>query len=185
MSNDQREFSREVGRRLRAVRRMRQMSLDDVERASGGQWSASAVGAYERGFRTLSLPRLRELAQFYDVPMGTLLGEEDRSMPAAGPRVVLDLNALAAADEAKPILRYAQSIILERGDFNGRILSIRRDDVRALCALLHLQPDDLFTRLEEWGALVVEDLSLGESRTIDLTDGTRARTEERSGAFPG
>src|SRR5881409_522372 len=55
-------FSVEVGQRLRAVRRARELSLDDVERTSGGRWSASAVGAYERGFRNLSLPRLRELA---------------------------------------------------------------------------------------------------------------------------
>src|SRR3954466_502318 len=70
-------FSREVGVRLRAVRRQRRLSLDDVERASGGRWSASAIGAYERGFRNLSLPRLRELAEFYDVPMSMLLGEVD------------------------------------------------------------------------------------------------------------
>ena len=52
-------FSVEVGRRLRAVRRAGRFSLDEVERASGGRWSASAIGAYERGFRNLSLPRLR------------------------------------------------------------------------------------------------------------------------------
>src|SRR5688500_7724989 len=104
-------FSREVGLRLRAVRRQRRLSLDDVERASGGRWSASAVGAYERGFRNLSLPRLRELAEFFEVPMSALLGEseprEDRGGPAAG-HLVLDLVALEAApDEAAPILRYA------------------------------------------------------------------------------
>src|SRR5947209_17711149 len=84
-------FSRQVGLRLRAVRRQRRLSLDDVERTSGGRWSASAVGAYERGFRNLSLPRLRELAAFYGVPMSSLLGEidlrEDDTTPA---KLVLD-----------------------------------------------------------------------------------------------
>src|SRR5687768_4593178 len=97
-------FSREVGVRLRAVRRQRRLSLDDVERSSGGRWSASAIGAYERGFRNLSLPRLRELAEFYDVPMSMLLGEvdlrdgssEDRSGPG---RIVLDLVALEQVPE--------------------------------------------------------------------------------------
>src|SRR3979409_520237 len=87
-------FSGEVGQRLRAVRRAREMSLDDVERTSGGRWSASAVGAYERGFRNLSLPRLRELAEFYGVPMGVLLGEAD-GQGRTGARVakgVLDLE---------------------------------------------------------------------------------------------
>ena len=34
-------FSIEVGKRLRSVRRIRGLSLDDVERESGGKWSAS------------------------------------------------------------------------------------------------------------------------------------------------
>src|SRR5438876_5358014 len=126
-------FSVEVGQRLRAVRRARELSLDDVERSSGGRWSASAVGAYERGFRNLSLPRLRELAEFYGVPMGVLLGEAD-GQGRAGARVakvVLDLEALGRIQEADPVVRYLRTIIIVRGDFNGRVLSVRRDDIRA------------------------------------------------------
>lgn len=151
-------FSREVGVRLRAVRRQRRMSLDDVERASGGRWSASAVGAYERGFRNLSLPRLRELSEFYDVPMAMLLGEVDvrdddgKAKPPS--KVILDLVALeAAADEAGPILRYAKSIVLDRGDWNGRVLSIRHDDVWALASMLQMDEAKLVAQLGRWGAL--------------------------------
>ena len=148
-------FSVEVGRRLRAIRKARQLSLDEVERKSGGRWSASAIGAYERGFRNLSLPRLRELAEFYSIPMAVLLGEPDQSEPAApGAKVVLDLEALGSVDDAKPMMRYLRTIILERGDFNGRVLSIRRDDLRALCAIQHLTEPQLFGRLEQWGALI-------------------------------
>ena len=149
-------FSVEVGQRLRAVRRAREMSLDDVERTSGGRWSASAVGAYERGFRNLSLPRLRELADFYAVPMGVLLGEEDGQARAPGlvVKVVLDLEALGHIPEAEPVVRYLRTIIIERGDFNGRMLSIRRDDIRALCAILHSTETELFETLRGWGALL-------------------------------
>jgi transcriptional regulator with XRE-family HTH domain len=148
-------FSVEVGRRLRGVRRARQFSLDDVERKSGGRWSASAVGAYERGFRNLSLPRLRELARFYDVPMGALLGEPDEMEAHATPnRLVIDLEALGRAEDAGPILRYLRTIIVERGDFNGRVLSVRRDDVRALCAIRHANEIELFETLVKWGALL-------------------------------
>src|SRR4051794_23684143 len=149
-------FSVEVGQRLRAVRRARELSLDDVERTSGGRWSASAVGAYERGFRNLSLPRLRELAEFYTVPMGVLLGEAD-GQGRAGARivkVVLDLEALGRIQEADPVVRYLRTIIIERGDFNGRVLSVRRDDIRALCAILHSTEVELFGTLETWGALL-------------------------------
>jgi transcriptional regulator with XRE-family HTH domain len=129
------------------------MSLDDVERASSGRWSASAIGAYERGFRTLSLPRLHELAAFYDVPVSVLLGQQDQ--PAERPRkLVLDLEALSSVPEAAAIQRFARSIVLERGDFNGRVLSIRRDDLRAICALLQVDTPQAIAQLEAWGALV-------------------------------
>jgi transcriptional regulator with XRE-family HTH domain len=164
-------FSREVGNRLRAVRRQRELSLDDVERQSGGRWSASAIGAYERGFRNLSLPRLRELAEFYAVPMATLLGEIDlreeqqAGRPAAS-KIVLDLGKLEELDEAKALVRYARSIVLERGDWNGRVLSIRKDDVRALAAMLHLDESSFLGKLAEWDVLVTQ----GTSAVIDLTE---------------
>lgn len=148
-------FSSEVGQRLRSVRRIRGLSLDDVERESGGRWSASAVGAYERGFRNLSLPRLRDLARFYDVPMGVLLGEDDGAEGGrAQGRLVLDLLALQQVPEAESVLRYLRSIILERGDYNGRVLSVRRDDLRAICSLLRTDEAATLERLHGWGALV-------------------------------
>ena len=147
-------FSIDVGKRLRSVRRIRGLSLDDVERESGGRWSASAVGAYERGFRNLSLPRLRDLAQFYDVPMGVLLGEEELAGSGrAQGRLVLDLVALQSVTEAESVLRYLRSIILERGDYNGRVLSIRRDDLRAICSLLRTDEATTLEQLATWGAL--------------------------------
>ena len=163
-------FSREVGHRLRAVRRQRRLSLDDVERQSGGRWSASAIGAYERGFRNLSLPRLRELAEFFSVPMATLLGEIDlRDDAVRGTaKVVLDLGRLEQLEEAAPLVRYARSIVLERGDWNGRVLSIRKDDVRALGSMLHLDETALLGQLETWGVLVAP------GTTIDLTDSSVA-----------
>ena len=143
----------EVGRRLRSLRKARHMSLDDVERQSSGRWSASAIGAYERGFRTLSLPRLHELAEFYDVSVSVLLGEQ--TAPSEGPpKLVLDLEALGKVPEAAPVQRFVRSIIVERGDYNGRVLTIRRDDLRAICALLQTDIPDAVARLESWGALV-------------------------------
>jgi transcriptional regulator with XRE-family HTH domain len=142
-----------VGRRLRSLRKARHMSLDDVERQSSGRWSASAIGAYERGFRTLSLPRLHELAEFYDVPVSVLLGEQT-STHEGPPKLVLDLEALNRVPEAAPVQRFVRSIIVERGDYNGRVLTIRRDDLRAICALLQTDIADAVARLEAWGALV-------------------------------
>jgi transcriptional regulator with XRE-family HTH domain len=150
-------FSVEVGQRLRSVRRVRGLSLDDVERESGGRWSASAVGAYERGFRNLSLPRLQELAAFYDVPMSVLLGEDQTGATGRTGKLVLDLVALQAAPEGDAVLRYLRSIILERGDYNGRVLSVRRDDLRAIASLLGIDEASTLERLSGWGALIEHD----------------------------
>lgn len=150
-------FSREVGARLRAVRRQRRLSLDDVERTSGGRWSASAVGAYERGFRNLSLPRLRDLAEFYGVPMSVLLGEPSGSHLGAGERtdrVVIDLAAVGDSSEAAPVAAFARSVVARRGDWNGSVLSIRGEDLCTLAWAMELDEPALIGRLDSLGVLV-------------------------------
>jgi len=148
-------FTLAVGQRLRAIRQARGMSLADVEDRSNGQWSASAVGAYERGFRNLSLPRLHALAQYYNVPVSVLLGEPHPvSTPPDRRKIVLDLEALRAIDASAPIQRFVQSIIEARGDFNGRVLSLRFDDLKALCTLVGGDIPTGVAQLRTWGVMV-------------------------------
>ena len=151
-----RAFSVTVGARLRAVRRQRGFSLADVEERSQGNWSASALGAYERGFRNISVPRLRELAEFYQVPMGVLLGEPVAGSAPLHPRsIVVDLEALRRVASDQPIMRFINSIVVARGDFNGRVLSLRSDDLRALTALAGADTLDEGARLlRDWGVLI-------------------------------
>jgi len=88
--------------------------------------------------------------------MGVLLGEADgqgREGARVG-KVVLDLETLGRVEEADPVVRYLKTIIIERGDFNGRMLSVRRDDIRALCAILHSTEVELFDTLTKWNALL-------------------------------
>lgn len=156
VSPDDRAFSRSVGARLRAVRHQRGLSLVDVEERSEGKWSASALGAYERGFRNLSVPRLHALAAFYQVPMAVLLGEPTA---ASGPEhdagIVLDLEVLQSIAGDEPVMQFVNSIVIARGDFNGRMLSVRRDDLRALCALVGAATiDDGLAALRQWGVLI-------------------------------
>ncbi|MBS1847762.1 MAG: helix-turn-helix domain-containing protein [Actinobacteria bacterium] len=149
-------FSRTVGARLRAVRRQRGMSLADVEERSQGRWSASAVGAYERGFRNITVPRLHALATFYQVPMGVLLGEPPSDATPLNPQaIVLDLEALRRNGGDLPIMGFVNSIVVARGDFNGKVLSLRSDDLRALCALVGAESlADGVRTLREWGVLI-------------------------------
>lgn len=152
---EDRDFTRSVGQRLRAVRQAQGLSLAEVELRSEGRWSASAVGAYERGFRTLSLPRLKALADFYRVPVGVMLGEP-APLPDAPERhkIVLDLEVLALIDPAAPIRRFVQSIIESRGDFNGKILSLRHDDLKALCTLTGGDIPTGIAQLRSWKVMI-------------------------------
>lgn len=152
---DDKAFGISVGQRLRAIRQAQGLSLAEVEARSSGQWSASAVGAYERGFRTLSLPRLKSMADFYKVPVAVLLGEPLPIEPAAERRkIVLDLQALALIDPAAPIRRFVQSIIEARGDFNGKVLSLRHDDLKALCTLVGGDIPTGVAQLRSWGVML-------------------------------
>ena len=150
------DFSLAVGARLRAVRRQRGMSLADVEERSEGRWSASALGAYERGFRNITVPRLHALAEFYDVPMAVLLGEPVAdAAPLHSQAIVLDLEALRQNAADLPIMGFVNSIVVARGDFNGRVLSLRADDLRALCALVGAESlADGVQTLRDWGVLI-------------------------------
>lgn len=110
------------------------------------------MGAYERGYRNLTLPRLQELAEFYGVTMSLLLGEDEG--PAAEPgRLSLDLDALEQVPAALPVLRYANRIRARRGDHRAAMISLRADDLRSLATALDLDESDLYDRLRGWGVL--------------------------------
>ena len=70
-------YGRKVGERLRAIRRQKRLSLQDVEAASNQEFKASVLGAYERGERAISVPRLQRLARFYSVPVDQLLPKDE------------------------------------------------------------------------------------------------------------
>jgi transcriptional regulator with XRE-family HTH domain len=148
-------YTRDVGERLRRIRVDRGLSLQDVERSSGGRWKAAVVGSYERGDRNISATRLLELAEFYDVTPADLLPGEAVARPA-DPRegVVLDLEALAACGgRFDRVVRYLEAIQIQRGDYNRRVLSIRAEDLRALSVLHEATTDELLDELREQGVL--------------------------------
>lgn len=146
-----------VGARLRSIRKQRGLSLQDVQRLSTGEFKAAVVGAYERGERSLSLPRLHRLAAFFQVPITQFLPQEETGESAVAPLpsggVSIDLNRVEALDGAEADIfdRFLRSIQMMRQDFNGKVLTIRRDDLRLLALLLD-QPEDAFNkRLIELG----------------------------------
>lgn len=157
-----------VGARLRAVRRQKQLSLLAVQAASGEEFKASVLGAYERGERAISVPRLQRLARLYDVPVDQLLPEGMTEPHAVGrapatntkqdlrsAKIRINLVQLRKVEtpEAEALRRFLATIQLERQDFNGQVLTIRADDLRVIGATFGLGVAEMLELLEEFEVL--------------------------------
>src|SRR4051795_10107503 len=165
-------YSRKVGERLRAIRRQKRLSLQEVEAASGQEFKASVLGAYERGERAISVPRLQRLARFYSVPVDQLLPREEADtgridvldlreqavlQPDVKTSVTIDLGRLREleTDMSQMLVRYLQMIQVQRQDFNGRMLTVRRDDLRAIACILDTTLESAVSTLDELGLCLV------------------------------
>ncbi|MGH9207461.1 MAG: transcriptional regulator [Acidimicrobiales bacterium] len=172
-------YARAVGARLRTMRKQMRLSLQAVEAMSEQEFKASVLGAYERGERAISVPRLQRLAKLYDVPVDQLLPPDDATVtrwgavgaaedvvPLGGRRaiqagagadkVAIDLTKLhtVSGPERDLLRRFLSMIQVHRQDFNGRMITIRAEDVRAIACLFGVTPDSMGSRLDELGLLV-------------------------------
>jgi transcriptional regulator with XRE-family HTH domain len=148
-----RGISSEVGDRLREVRREKGLSLHDVQARSALEFKASALGAYERGERVISLPRLLRLARLYGVPVEELLPREvgveidltETAEAEPEARYMVDLNRLAKTDDpdAAVLLRFVAEIQRRREERHSPLVTIRASDVRILAAALGRTPEEL------------------------------------------
>lgn len=122
------------------------------------------LGAYERGERAISVPRLQRLAALYEVPVDQLLpGQTPVGDPApvrgererGNRRVIIDLTQMKAArgDLAAALQRFVTTIQVERQDFNGQVLTIRADDLRVIGATFGVTVNDLVNQLIELGLI--------------------------------
>jgi transcriptional regulator with XRE-family HTH domain len=170
-------YSREVGERLRRVRVERGLSLQEVERSSGGRWKAAVIGSYERGDRNISATRLLELAEFYEVSPAQVLPGDAPTQQTGTDAMTIDLTELDRfGDRYAAMRRYLETIQLQRGDYNRRVLSIRGEDLRALAVIQDRSPTELVEELHANGVLGGNGLlDLGEGRRVSGSDGpTRA-----------
>lgn len=172
-------YARAVGARLRTMRKQMRLSLQAVEAMSEQEFKASVLGAYERGERAISVPRLQRLAKLYDVPVDQLLPPDDVAVTRWGSngssdvvtplnarraiqagtvsdKVAIDLTKLhtVSGPERDLLRRFLSMIQVHRQDFNGRMITIRAEDVRAIACLFGVTPDSMGSRLDELGLLV-------------------------------
>jgi transcriptional regulator with XRE-family HTH domain len=153
------DYAKALGSKLRGIRQQQGLSLHGVEQKSAGRWKAVVVGSYERGDRAVTVQKLAELADFYGVPVPELLPEgrvPSGSEPAT--KIVINLERLQqlTVDKVGPLARYAATIQSQRGDYNGKVLSIRTEDLRSLAIIYDMSPGDLTEQLIGWGVLPPE-----------------------------
>ncbi len=150
------EQSHVVGKRLRKIRVQNSLSLKDVEKSTKGHIKASILGAYERGERVISIPRLYELAEFFNVPVDYLIasgnGETETqrvSKKTGGIKIdLVSLNKLPEKDVSL-LKNYIAGIRKQREDFNVEVITIRQDDINMLAALYGTDSDSINTKLKK------------------------------------
>ncbi|MEY3581614.1 MAG: hypothetical protein RLZ02_567 [Actinomycetota bacterium] len=162
-SLDELSFARLVGERLRQIRQQKKLSLSEVESATNQEFKASVMGAYERGERMISVPRLERLANFYGVTVDQLLPRDKQregdtqSQSAAPTKLRIDVAKLSLREgkEFKMLERLLRMIQVQRQDFNGKVITVRAHDTRAIAVILDVAVDDVGAKLAELDLLFV------------------------------
>ena len=162
-SLDELSFARLVGERLRQIRQQKKLSLSEVESATHQEFKASVMGAYERGERMISVPRLERLANFYGVTVDQLLPRDKQregdtqSQSTAPTKLRIDVAKLSLREgkEFKLLERLLRMIQVQRQDFNGKVITVRAHDTRAIAVILDVAVDDVGAKLAELDLLFV------------------------------
>ena len=114
-------YESELGLRLRNLREGKRLSRKDVENLTGGEFKESILSMYENGRRRIAVPRLRKLAEFYQVPASFLMGESQ--IPEGWE--AYDIEALLMSDpkysdEERELLLHVIGIIKAKRKAEGK-----------------------------------------------------------------
>ena len=135
--------------RLRIIRKSKGWSLQDVERNSNGKWKAVVIGSYERSDRAISLRKAISLMEFYQVPISELFPQITPEV--RGRRISLNLTRLSEnqGEIAERLMAFTRSISDRRKDWNGKLLTIRANDLQFLAIVLGLSESATLDYLAE------------------------------------
>jgi transcriptional regulator with XRE-family HTH domain len=162
-NTDESPYNTLVGERLRNIRKQKKMSLQEVEATSNNEFKASVLGAYERGERALSVPRMERLARFYGVSIDQLLPRDAMRVEglqpgASGPtKIRIDVAKLSTFPEPKfqMLERLLRMIQVQRQDFNGKVITVRAHDTRAISVILDVSVEEVGEHLAELGLIFI------------------------------
>ena len=131
-----------ISARIRAQRKARSLTLQDIERLSNGRIKAVVMGSYERGSRAISLARTIEIANLFAIPLSELIEESKNPERGSNDQLIFDLRKLreislaVTGSEISKINAFLSAICARRRDWNGEILTLRSADLDTLTLVL-------------------------------------------------
>jgi transcriptional regulator with XRE-family HTH domain len=149
--------------RLRELRRSKGLTLHDCEKLSNGEIKAVVLGSYERGTRAVSLARLEQLAELYEVPFQYFFGEKKHEIRSEVDALVFDLRRIRKENLAvvrlAPVKRFLTTIARKRSDWNGEVMSLRQSDSALLELICEMDSQSLHQELRLAGYLFASEVS--------------------------
>lgn len=148
-------FPRALGRAIRAGRGASGLTLRDLERRTDGRFKPSAVGAYERAERDISVQRFVDLAHAIGVAPESLLADAlHRLHPKTHREALIDVRRLAdePGKTSGAVAEYVQRVRLARRDYFGDEITLRSGDLEIIASELGQDPGRLITQIR--GAIV-------------------------------
>jgi transcriptional regulator with XRE-family HTH domain len=152
-----------ISARIRAHRKARSLTLNDIERLSNGSIKAVVMGSYERGSRAISLARTIEIATLFAIPLSDLI--EERVIPFSNfsDPMFFDLRKLKELSTKAEQRIYPQickindlltAICARRRDWNGEVLTLRSSDFDTLTLILAMPSSTVKAFVSEEGLLI-------------------------------
>lgn len=115
------EFYKIVGKNIRALRKNKKLTLQDIGDYLGHR--NTVIGAYERGERAINLEYIVKLCKFYEVTVNDILPLEDRA--PVGEEITQEMKFLETI-KSKHFTAEEQKLILDFGELitKGRSVNI-------------------------------------------------------------
>jgi transcriptional regulator with XRE-family HTH domain len=157
------EIENRCAQLLRELRRKKGLTLQECEELSHGALKAVVLGSYERGHRAISLARLQQLADFYDVPIEHFFTNLSPVSAEETGHLVFDLRRIRNRVEVTPDLaivkNFLAAIASRRSDWNGEVMSLRSSDSDLLSLINDLSVRELFQQLRLAGFLFASEVN--------------------------
>lgn len=157
---ERKEIEKKIALKLKELRRERNMTLQDFEKFSRGEIKAVVIGSYERGTRSISLAKLVQLADIYQVPVDYFFEEKIEMSNSTHRRVVIDLRRLRATSELDESLigfrEFVARIISKRRDWNGEVLSLRSSDIETIELVTGVEYGAMYEQLTKYRLLFAD-----------------------------